>query len=155
MDSSSPFFAAGAEPLPKSRNGVFVVHSDGAVVDEVREFLRPRGLEVRAFKTANECLVAIRERRPDLVICELEYSQGATVAGRLLLAGFAVPCLVLTAGYVGKFADLAKAGGQASGLWTVAPEARGPALQRAIVDVLLAGRSVTPCELPRLMASSG
>lgn len=154
MDSSGPFPSSAPEPLPKPRNGVFVVHSSRGVVDEVREFLKPRGLVVRSFKTANECLAAINEGKPALVVCELEYSQGATVAGRLLWARFDVPCLVLTEGYVGRFADLAKASDQPSGLWTVRQGAHGPALQRAIVDALTARFYVSACELPALMASS-
>ena len=136
MDSSGPFPSSLVAPKP--RTSVYVVHSDRSVVDEVRQFLIPRGWDVRAFKTSSECLAAIGACKPDLVICELEYSQGATVAGRLLWARFDVPCLVLAEGEVGKFADLAKLNGQPSGLWTVVPRVRGPGLHKVIVDSLLA-----------------
>lgn len=56
------------------RKEIFVVDDDDVFAATIASFLRIKGYEVREFYNVNECIVALKEGLPNLIITDYDFS---------------------------------------------------------------------------------
>ena len=104
---------AGAEMSIVPKPAIFVVENDAPVRQGLRALLESCGYAVSTFAQAGECLAAMAERRPQLLVVtvDLPGMSGVEMLERLRGEGDNVPAIMLAAeGSVGMIVRAMRAG---------------------------------------------